>query len=139
MMTKSPSLNVGLVYSETMLVETRHTVPHVGPWPGFKDMPDVFATAMMIGFAEQTCIQALKGHLPDGYGTVGVSVNIDHTAPTPVGGVVTANIELLAINKKRLSFAVDLSDDRGIIGSGTHDRMTINLKRFDDAVADRRE
>ena len=74
MITNSPSLSVGLVYSETMRVEARHTVPHIGPWPGFKDMPEVFATAVMIGFAEQTCIQALKEHLPDGHGTVGLSL-----------------------------------------------------------------
>jgi hypothetical protein len=55
-----PTFFPGLVHSERLTVVERHTVPHVVPdWPGFVNMPPVRATAMMIGFVEQTCIQAL--------------------------------------------------------------------------------
>ena len=62
--TSETGPQVGLRHSEAMLVEPKHTVPQVAPdWPGFADMPPAFATAMMIGFIEQACIQGLRPHL----------------------------------------------------------------------------
>jgi fluoroacetyl-CoA thioesterase len=60
-----------------MTVAPFHTVPEVDDsWPGFKDMPPVFATAMMIGFIEQTCIEALRPYLTAEQRTVGTHVDV---------------------------------------------------------------
>jgi len=50
----SQRLQIGLRHGQRMLVRPSHTAPEVDDaWSGFKDMPPVFATAMMIGFIEQ--------------------------------------------------------------------------------------
>lgn len=124
-------LNPGLRHSERQTVTLRQTVPAVEPdWPGFRDMPAVFATAMMIGFIEQTCIQALRSYLSAGQHTVGTQIEVSHVAATPVGMTVTATVELIAVEGRSLLFAVSCRDDAGLIGEGTHRRAIIDLPRF---------
>ncbi|HGK7302310.1 TPA: hypothetical protein ACJ509_000134 [Stenotrophomonas maltophilia] len=56
-MTTIVSLQPGLRFEASQVVSAHQLVPNVAPdWPGFVGMPPVFATAMMIGFIEQTCI-----------------------------------------------------------------------------------
>ena len=88
---KEPVLAIGLRHCEHLTVALNHTVPQVDAnWPGFKDMPPVLATAMMIAFVEQTCIMALRPFMLPGQRTVGTHVDITHVAPTPIGMDVTA-------------------------------------------------
>lgn len=129
MTARSPQ--VGLRHAESFRVEARHTVPGVSPdWPGFADMPPVLATAMMIGFIEQTCVQGLRPFLASGQATVGVHVDISHSAATRPGLNVTAQVELIAIEGRTLTFAVKASDDAGLIGEGLHRRAVIEVERF---------
>ena len=126
-----PVLSIGLRHSERLTVAPNHTVPEVDPnWPGFKDMPPVFATAMMIAFVEQTCIMALRPYLSPDQRTVGTGVDITHVAPTPIGTEVTAEIELVGIQGKSLSFKVTCRDEAGLIGEGIHQRAIIDVGRF---------
>ncbi len=139
-MTNTPThpqsaLQAGLSHVARMTVETRHTVPQVADWPGFADMPAVFATAMMVGFMEQTCIEALRPYLKDGQRTVGTHVDMSHTAATPVGMVVQARVELVEVQGKTLVFKVACSDEAGPIGEGLHRRAMIDLKQFEDRLA----
>ena len=131
-------LATGLRHTEALRVEPRHTVPQVAPdWPGFSDMPPVFATAMMVGFIEQTCIQALRPHLPAGQHTVGTHVEMSHVAATPEGMTVTAEVELVKIEGRTLSFRVSCRDEAGLIGEGMHRRAIIDTERFMARVEDK--
>jgi fluoroacetyl-CoA thioesterase len=122
---------VGLRHSKTITVVPELTVPHVSPAFGsFGDMPPVFATAFMVGFVEVTCIEALKPHLAPGQRTVGTHVDISHSAATPVGMTVTAAVELVAVEGKRLCFTVECRDDVETIGSGQHERFIIDAAKF---------
>jgi fluoroacetyl-CoA thioesterase len=133
-----PVLTVGLRHCERLVVAPSHTVPQVDPsWPGFKEMPPVLATALMIGFVEQTCVMALHPFLSAQQRTVGTHVDITHTAPTAVGMEISAEIELVEINGKSLSFKVRCLDNRGLIGAGTHQRAIIDLGRFMERLHDR--
>lgn len=127
----NPVLAPGLKHQQTLTVAHRHTVPQVAPdWPGFADMPPVFATAMMIGFIEQTCIEGLRPFLSSAQRTVGTHVDVGHTAATPVGMKVTASVELVAIEGRSLLFKVECRDEVGLIGEGMHRRAIIELERF---------
>lgn len=122
-----------------MIVTAAHTVPRVAPeWSGFAGMPPVFATAMMIGFVEQTCIAGLRPHLADSARTVGTHVDLSHSAPTPVGSSVTAEVTLTGVKGRSLQFEVVCFDDVGIIGSGTHRRAIVDVEEFMSAVEARR-
>lgn len=133
-----PVLSVGLRHSETLQVAERHTVPQVAPdWSGFVDMPPVLATAMMIGFMEQTCIAGLRPYLSEGQRSVGTHVDMSHIAATPVGMTVTATVELVAIDGRALLFRVQCRDAAGLIGEGTHRRAIIDLARFNQRLAEK--
>ncbi len=90
----------------------------------------MLATAMMIAFVEQTCIVALRPFLSSDQRTVGTHVDISHVAPTPIGMEVIAEIELVGIDGKSLSFKASCRDEGGLIGEGTHRRAIIDIGRF---------
>lgn len=122
---------IGLRHSKTITVVPALTVPRVSPEFGsFSDMPPVFATAFMVGFVEATCIEALKPHLAAGQRTVGTHIDMSHSAATPVGMTVTAAVELVAVEGKRLRFKVECRDDAEAIGSGQHERFIIDAAKF---------
>jgi predicted thioesterase len=69
-------------------------------------------------------------HLPEGYTTVGTSVNIKHLAATPVGMEVIAKTELIEIDGRRLVFKVEAFDEVDKIGEGIHERFIVDEERF---------
>jgi len=126
-----PALEVGLRHTETMIVDERLLVPALAAqWPDLADMPPAFATAMMIGFIEWTCIQALRPFLGEGQRSVGAHVDVSHVAATPAGMRVTASVELSEIDGRSLLFTVRCEDDAGLIGEGRHRRIIIDGDRF---------
>lgn len=130
------SLKPGLTHQLTLTVDDSLTVPAVSPhFPAFADMPPVFATAMMVGFIEATCIELMAPHLDDGEHSVGVQVNVSHDAATPVGMGVRAEVDLIKVEGRILTFEVRALDDAGPIGSGVHKRAVILKDRFMVKVA----
>lgn len=126
-----PPLQVGLRHEARLLVGPMHTVPEIDrSWPGFRDMPPVLATAMMVAFIEETCVQALRPFLTSAQRTVGTHVDVSHVAATPIGMTVTAEVELTEIEGKLLLFRVTCRDDAGVIGEGRHRRAVIDMERF---------
>ena len=70
----------------------------------------MFATAFLVGFVEWTCIEALRPYLEPGQKTVGVHVDLSHSAATPVGMTVTAEVELIAVEGRKLRFKCSSQD-----------------------------
>ena len=93
-------------------------------------MPPVFATAYLVAFVEWTCTQALRGHLGEGQLTVGTRVELSHVAATPVGMQVTAEVELVAVEGRKLRFRAVCRDEAELIGEGFHERAVIDNARF---------
>jgi fluoroacetyl-CoA thioesterase len=121
----------GTTHMQTLKVDESLVVPAVSEhFTGFADMPPVFATAFMVGFIEWACIEAIRPHLEPGEHTVGTHVNVSHMAATPVGMNVTAFVELIAAEGRKLTFRVTCRDDKDIIGEGTHERAVINPEKF---------
>lgn len=90
----------------------------------------VFATPAMIALMERTCLGSVSLLLDEGCGTVGTLINVQHTAPTPVGMTVTCESELVEIDGRRLVFHVRCMDEKGPIGEGTHERFIIYSEKF---------
>jgi fluoroacetyl-CoA thioesterase len=132
------ALIAGLTYEAEIIVTRDMLVPHFSDkLAAFADMPPVFATAMMVGFIEATCIECLRGHLNDGQHTVGTRVNVSHLAATPEGMKVRVSVELEHIDRRMLSFRVEAFDEMGLIGEGTHQRAIIDVERFMKKVHDK--
>jgi fluoroacetyl-CoA thioesterase len=135
LMTAS-ALVVGLRHTQSVQVDERLTVPAVAQaFTGFADMPPVFATAFLVGFVEWTCIEALRPYLEPGQQTVGVHVDLSHSAATPVGMTVTADVELVGIEGRKLRFKATCRDDAEVICQGHHDRYIINTDAFVSRLA----
>jgi len=126
-----PGLEPGLTHSRSLVVEPSITVPALPALLGaFTDMPPVLATACMVGFVETTCMEALTLFLAPGQKTVGIHVDLSHVAATPVGMRVTARVDLIAVEGRKLRFKVECRDEQEIIGSGFHERAIIEESRF---------
>jgi fluoroacetyl-CoA thioesterase len=93
-------------------------------------MPPVFATAQMIALVEWTCVALLAPYLAPHQRTVGTRVEMTHTAATPVGMPVTADVELIEIDGRRLRFKASCRDAAEAIGEGFHERALIDHDRF---------
>jgi predicted thioesterase len=98
---------------------------------------EVFATPMMVALVEKTCLQSVVPCLEEGQGTVGTLVNVSHTAATPIGMRVWCESELVEVDRRRLVFSVQVFDECGPIGSGTHERFVIDSAKFAAKAASR--
>ena len=102
-------------------------------------MPEVFATGYLVGFLEWACILAIKPHLDwPSEQSVGTHINVSHQAATPVGLEVIANVELVKIEGKKLTFNVEARDTVDIISKGVHERFIINKEKFISKVNEKK-
>ncbi len=90
----------------------------------------VLATPSMIALMEKTARLSVDPFLEEGQSTVGTLVNVKHLSATPVGMKVTCSTELVDIDRRRLVFHVECSDEKGIIGEGEHERYIIDAEKF---------
>ncbi|EHL06475.1 hypothetical protein SDC9_20107 [bioreactor metagenome] len=89
---------------------------------------DVFATPALVAMMEEAAVSALN--LGEEQSSVGVSLDIKHTAATPLGMKVWADAELIEVDRRRLVFKLEAYDDKELIGSGTHERFIIDVEKF---------
>jgi predicted thioesterase len=122
-------LQVGLAGHADVIVREEHTAPHVG-----SGHVHVLATPVMVNLMEAAALQAVDGLLPAGYQTVGTRLDIGHFAATPVGMRVSARAEITRIDGRAITFRLTAEDEREPIGEGTHERIVINVARFDERV-----
>jgi fluoroacetyl-CoA thioesterase len=103
----------------------------------FKDpmLPQVLATPVMILFMENAALAAIRPYLDEGESAVGTAINVRHLAATPVGHDVRAEAEVVKVDDKKIEFKVSASDGMEQIGSGTHQRMVIDLPSFNARLA----
>ena len=130
------TLKPGIKYSHTFTVPKSKTVPALYPESEeFVIMPEVFATGYLVGFLEWACIKAINPHLdwPEEQ-TVGTHIDVSHEAATPPGLTVTAKVELIAVEGKKLTFSVEAHDGVDLISKGRHERFIINRQKFDERI-----
>lgn len=120
----------GMRASTEIVVGTRDTAPHVG-----SGKIKVLATPVMVMLLEEAALNAVEELLPDGYQTVGTRLDISHIAATPVGMRVTAFAEVTEVAGRKLTFRVWADDEAERIGNGVHQRIIVQVDRFDARVA----
>ena len=124
-------LKPGLRHAAAIRVTEAMAVPATGRAFGSAvEMPPVFATTQMIGLMEWTCVAALQPYLAPNQRTVGTKVDMAHLAATPIGMTVTAEVELIEIDRRRLRFKVSCRDEADLIGEGFHERAVVDHDRF---------
>lgn len=133
------SLQPGIADRFSFVVPPSKTVPALYPEADeFVAMPAVFATGYLVGLLEWACIRAINPHIDwPREQTLGTRVDVSHVAATPPGLTVTVEVELLAVEGRKLTFAVRARDGFDLISEGTHERYVIDRARFDAKMADK--
>lgn len=135
-----PSLSPGIKYEHKFLLPPSKTVPALYPESEeFLAMPEVFATGFMVGFLEWACIKCINPHIDWPVEmTLGTHIDVSHEAATPPGLEVTAEVELVEVDGRRLVFRVEAHDGVDVIARGMHERFVVDKARFESKLAGKR-
>ena len=120
-------ITIGMKGEVSTLAEREDTAQQVGSGSLL-----VYATPCMVALMEGAACEAIESALDEGQTSVGIELNIRHTAATPVGLEVRAEAEVTEVDGKIITFALRAFDEAGEIGSGTHKRAVVNTQRFLD-------
>jgi fluoroacetyl-CoA thioesterase len=119
----------GLCGTTQITVAHEHTAPFVG-----SGRIEVLATPVMINLFEAAALAAVEHLLPPGHQSLGIHLDVSHTAATPIGLRVTATAEVTHIEGSSITFKVAARDEFEEIGGGTHRRIVVSVARFDERV-----
>jgi fluoroacetyl-CoA thioesterase len=111
------------------VVETRHLASELDP-----SLASVLSTPTMVAMMEQAAIEAIKPFLDAGESSVGMSIEVSHTAATPPGHRARAEAEVTRVEGRRLELSVRAFDDVEQIGSVTHRRAVVDAAKFNDRL-----
>jgi predicted thioesterase len=128
-MTDLSKLQPGLKGYTRIHVGVEQTAPSIG-----SGKVPVLATPVMINLIEAAALAAVEHLLPPGHQSLGIHLDVRHFAATPIGMHVEATAELTGIEGRTLSFKVEARDDKEPIGGGTHQRVVVNVARFDERI-----
>ena len=119
------SITVGIQGHETKIVEKKDTASAFG-----SGLAEVFATPAMIALMENTAYLSIDSLLPEGYSSVGISINVQHKKASLPGSIVSCYSEVTKVDGKKVHFHIEASDEEGEIGVAEHVRYIINSDEF---------
>jgi len=122
----------GLKGVAELVVGEQHTAPRIG-----SGRIRVLATPVMINLIEAAALAAVENSLPEEHQSLGTRLDVSHIAATPVGMRVRATAEVVRVEGRTIYLRVRAEDERELIGEGTHERVVVNLERFDKRVQDK--
>ena len=122
-------LRPGLKGAAEVVVADEHTAPFVG-----SGRVRVLATPVMINLMEAAALDAVEKLLPAGRQSLGIRLDVRHYAATPVGMRVRATAEVVKVDGRTIDFRVAARDEKEPIGDGLHQRVVVNVARFDERV-----
>jgi fluoroacetyl-CoA thioesterase len=93
----------------------------------------VLSTPSMIELIEGTCSMSVQEHLDEGEVTVGTHVCVSHEAAVGEGEQFVTRSRLSKIDRRRLTFDVEVEGPRGLVSRGTHERAVIRVDRMANA------
>jgi fluoroacetyl-CoA thioesterase len=117
------SLKPGLTGVRRIAIDRERTIAFMG------EEARVYATPRLIGDIEMTCRNLILEHADPGEDSVGVEVAITHLAPTLPGMTAEISVEVTAVEKRRVSFAVAVRDELEEVSRGTHVRFVVDVAK----------
>jgi fluoroacetyl-CoA thioesterase len=128
-MDLAAKITPGLSGSAELVVGEEHSAPRVG-----SGAIHVLATPVMINLIEAAALAAVERLLPPGHQSLGTVLNVRHIAATPIGMRVSASATVQKVEGRTIHFTVQARDERELIGDGTHERVVVNVEKFDQRV-----
>lgn len=129
-MEEDKTIRVGMSHTEVFTVEEEHAASRIG-----SGAYPVLATPWLIAFMERVSHRLVAENLPEGKSSVGVKVEVEHLAPTPVGGEVRVDVRIISIDGKRVELEVSAWEGEELIGTGSHRRVIVNDELFRKKIA----
>ena len=123
---------VGSIGTTTVMVGEEHTAPRIG-----SGKIHVLATPVMINLFEAAALAACEHLLPAGHQSLGTHLDVSHIAATPIGMRATATAEVIGVEGRTIKFRLQARDERDIIGEGLHERVVVNVAKFDLRVQEK--
>src|SRR5262245_40923469 len=112
-----------------LVVGEEHTAPSIG-----SGKVRVLATPVMINLIEAASLAAIEHLLPAGYQSLGTHLDVRHIAATPVGMKARATATVTKVDGRTVTFRVEAHDEMDLIGDGVHERVVVNVSKFDERV-----
>jgi predicted thioesterase len=101
-------------------------------------MPAVLATPWLVAYLEFVARDALSTCLEDDERSVGVVVEVEHLAPSPIGSKVTCRARVIHVDGPTITFQIEAHDEIEPVAKGLHKRRVVNVHRFERRVAKKR-
>jgi len=101
----------------------------------YRNLPNVFATPFLGGFMERVSAELINEHLDPGEQSVGISMDLKHSAATPLGMKVRVKTEVVVVDGAKLTFKLEAWDEVEKIGEATHERFIIKADKFNARIA----
>ena len=128
------AITVGMVHEMRLKTGPEHSARKF-----FPKVPEVFGTPFLGGLFEGVSADLMAPHLGPGETSVGTSMNLKHTAPTPLGMEVVAKTEVVAVEGRKITFKLEAFDEKEKIGEAVHERFIINEEKFNQRVEAKRQ
>ncbi|MBQ3284882.1 MAG: thioesterase family protein [Ruminococcus sp.] len=120
-----PPLSPGITNEKSVAVTLANTALAMG-----SGTLRVFATPAMIALCEGCCAESIEDLLDEGMTSVGIKVDIEHIAASPLGASILCKSRLITVDGRRLDFEVEVYDNADLIGKGRHTRFIVDADRF---------
>lgn len=119
------TIPIGISKEIEFIVTKEQTAVHIG-----SGSISVLSTPSMILYMEIASGKLAHENIPQGYTSVGTVVNIQHIAAVFEGNRVVANSTVLEVDKRKITFEVEVLHGDRLIGKGIHVRYIVNEAKF---------
>ena len=127
-----PNLKPGVSATEHVLVERDRSIGFMG------ERARVYSTPSMVNDVEYACLRLIQKYLAEEESSVGMSVSIDHLAPTPIGCEVQVKVTVSAVDGRKVTLDAEVRDAAEVVGSGVHVRYVIDVARQARRIGEKR-
>lgn len=119
------NIQIGICGNQNKEVQLKDTAKSFG-----SGIAEVYATPAMVALMENTAFASIESLLPNGFSTVGISINVNHMKASLPGTIISCRSEVVNIDGKKVAFKISVSDNDGQIGTAEHTRFIINSDEF---------
>ncbi len=123
------TVEIDLTGLETKIVEKKDTAIALG-----SGLSEVFATPALVALMENVAYKSIQKYLPEGYSSVGIQINVQHSKASLPGAIISCNSIVTKVDGNKVYFNIEASDNDGIIGKAEHIRFIVDSQKFMDKL-----
>jgi fluoroacetyl-CoA thioesterase len=117
------SLRPGISKVKHLVIDRDRTISFMG------EEGRVYATPRLVSDVEYTCRELILEHGDPGEDSVGMEVALQHLAPTLPDMNVEITVTVKTVDRRKITFDVNVKDDLEPISAGTHTRFVVETAK----------